>query len=252
MPAGPRPDVRLSDSSWRAPEPGRYIGAVAAPFAPWCLSGESLVGLAPRRSSLRPLPWGLHPLPGPALIVAVAFAESPVGPYLELAVGEPARLGVRPGWCITTMVVDSAESRVGGRLNWGFPKELGTLVWRSDGHERELHWTERDIVVRGRAGGLPLPMMVPVRTLQRRGDGPVVVPGRLRGWARLARIQVEVPESDGLAPLAGRHPGVHVAGMRFLVRPARRPVGLASTLRAPLRAPEPALSWGPSGRLAQR
>lgn len=185
-------------------------------------------------------------------MAAVSFATSPVGPYLELAIGEPARLGLRPGWCITTMVVDSAASRLGGRLNWGFPKELGTLVWRSDGPERELRWVERNIVVRGQASGLPLPVLVPVRTLQRRSDGPVVVPGRLLGRGRVGLVEVEVPEGDELAPLAGRHPGMHVAGMRFIMRPARHPVGLASTLRAPLRAPEPALSWGSPGRLAQR
>lgn len=223
-----------------------------APFAPWQLSGESLVGLAAARRSWPTLPWGLQPLPGPSLVVAVSFATSPVGPYLELAIGEPARLGVRPGWCITTMVVDSAASRLGGRLNWGFPKELGTLVWRSDGPDRELHWVERNIVVRGHASGLPLPVLVPVRTLQRRSDGPVVVPGRLLGRGRVGLVEVEVPEGDELALLAGRHPGMHVAGMRFIMRPARHPVGLASTLRAPLRAPEPALSWGSPGRLAQR
>ncbi len=225
---------------------------MSAPFAPWQLTGESLIGLAGATRSPGGLPWGLHPLPGPTLVVAVSFASSPVGPYLELAVGEPARLGVRPGWCITTMVVDSAASRLGGRLNWGFPKELGTLVWRRDGTERELRWVERDIVVRGRARGLPLPILVPVRTLQRRGDGPVVVPGGLRGRGRLGTIEVVVPDEDKLAPLAGRHLGLHVAGMRFLMRPARHPVGLTSTLRAPLRAPEPALSWGTPGRLAQR
>ncbi len=220
---------------------------VAAPFAPWALAGESLTGLARCRVRLGPVPWGLQPLPGPVLVVAACFSESPVGPYLELAVGEPARLGVRPGWCITTMVVDSAESRVGGRLNWGFPKELGTLVWRHDGAWRELRWVERDLVVRGRPGGPPLPMMTPVRTLQRRSDGPVVVPGRLRGLARLACVEVEANPGDALEPLVGRHPGVHVAGMHLLVRPARHPVGLTSTLRAPLRAPEPALSWAPPG-----
>ncbi|MDQ3355080.1 MAG: acetoacetate decarboxylase family protein [Actinomycetota bacterium] len=225
---------------------------MAAPFAPWALAGESFAGLARCDVRLGPVPWGLHPLPGPVLVVAVCFSESPVGPYLELAIGEPARLGLRAGWCITTMVVDSAEARSGGRLNWGFPKELGTLVWRRDGAERELRWVERDLVIRGRPGGPPLPIMAPVRTLQRRGDGPVVVPGRMRGRVRLARIEVEVPPGDALEPLVGRHPGVHVAGMHFLVRPARHPVGLASTLRAPLRAPEPALSLGSPGRLAQR
>ena len=146
--------------------------------------------------------------------------------------------------------------KVGGRLNWGLPKQLGTLVWEVDGNERRLRWTERGIEVAGRAGGLPLPVLVPVRSLQRRTDGPVVVPGRLRGRARLTRLDITVPADDNLAGLAGIHPGAHVAGMRFLVRPARQPVGLASTLRAPLRAPEPALSLSDAtavhGRLAQR
>ncbi len=198
------------------------------------------------------MPWGLHRLAGPALVMAASYSDSPVGPYLELAVAEPARLGTRVGWCVTTMVVDSATSRVGGRLNWGFPKEVGTLVWRSEGTERELRWVERDIVVRGRVHGPPLPVLVPVRGLQRRSDGPVVVPSRLRGRARLQRIHVEVPERDALGGLSGPHPGAHVAGMRLIVRPARQAVGLASTLRAPLRAPEPALSLGVPGRLAQR
>ncbi|MDP8987480.1 MAG: acetoacetate decarboxylase family protein [Actinomycetota bacterium] len=225
---------------------------MTAPFAPWSLSGESLVGLARCSQRLGPVPWGLRPLPGPVLVMAVCYTSSPVGPYLELAVGEPARLGMRPGWCITTMVVDSAESRMGGKLNWGFPKQLGSLVWDSDGAERELRWVERDVVVRGRVMGPPLPMLLPVRTVQRRGDGPVVVPGRLRGRARPAKVEVEAPGDDPLAPLAGRHPGLHVAGMHLLVRPARQPVGFASTLRAPLRAPEPALCWDAPGRLAQR
>ena len=228
------------------------MAGMAAPFAPWSLAGESVVTLARCSERLGPVPCGLTSVPGPALIAAVSFSESPVGPYLELVIAEPARLGMRVGWCVTTMVVDSPESRVGGRLNWGFPKELGSLTWRRDGSWIELHWVERDIVVRGRPGGPPLPGLAPVRMLQHRSDGPVVIPGRLRGRAKLAAVEVQTPPGDPLAPLNGRHPGVHVAGMRMRLRPARHPVGAASTLRAPLRAPEPALSLGNSGRLAQR
>ena len=210
-------------------------------YAPWSLSGESLACLvrtAPRRS---PLPDGLQRLPGPSLVVAVCYTGSPVGPYLELAVGEPARLGARPGWCITTMVVDSQESRMDGRLNWGYPKELGSLTWRADGDERSLHWTEGDVTVSGRATGARLPFLVPVRSLQRRADGPVVVPGRLRGRASLTGVTISVGARPALDALGGTHPGLHVAGMRFLVRPARQPAGWASSFRAPLRAPEPVL-----------
>lgn len=214
---------------------------MTAPFAPWVLSGESLACLVRRPTPARPLPFGIERLAGPSLVVAVCYTGSPVGPYLELAVGEPARLGMRPGWCITTMVVDSAESRMGGRLNWGYPKELGSLTWHAEGRQRTLRWAERDLEVTGRATRLRLPFLAPVRSLQRRGDGAVVVPGRLRGRGCLTSVSVTVPPGDELADLGGPHPGVHVAGMRFLVRPARQPIGFTSSLRAPLRAPEPAL-----------
>jgi hypothetical protein len=180
-------------------------------------------------------------------VSAVRYSDSPVGPYFELSIGEPARLGARPGLCLTTMVVTNAEARIGGRLNWGFPKEVGSLRWRSVDDERVIVWEERGIVVRGRPLGRPLPVLVPLRALQRRGDGPVVVPGRLRGRAHLARVELEVPHDDVLAPLAGPHRGVLLTGMRFVIAPARLPSGLTSTLRAPLRAPEPALISTPPG-----
>lgn len=213
---------------------------MSAPVAPWAMTGESLVALS-RGHADDPLPSGLRRVPGPSLVVANRYTDSPVGPYLELAVGVLALLGVRPGWCFTTMVVDNPAARLGGRLNWGFPKEVGRLLWHVDGDERELRWADRDICVRGAPARFVVPVLLPMRALQRRGDGPVVVPGRLLARAHLARVHVYAPADDALAPLAGRHRGLHLSGVRFVVRPARRPVGLASTLLAPLRAPEPAL-----------
>jgi hypothetical protein len=215
---------------------------VSAPVAPWAVTGESLVALA--RCPVVPgeLPAGVVRLPGPVVVLANRYTDSPVGPYLELALACPARLGPRPGWCVTTAVVDSPDAKVGGRLNWGFPKDLGRLVWSHDGDERELRWVDRDICVRGVPHSFGLPLLVPMRALQRRGDGPVVVPGRVRGRARLAAVHVYVPREDPLVGLAGGHRGVHLSGMRFVVKPARRPVGIASTLLAPLRPVEPALS----------
>ena len=146
------------------------------------------------------------------------------------------------------MAVTSVDSRLGGRVNWGFPKELGTLVWLDEGDDRVLRWEERGIVVRATPVGPPLPVLIPLRALQRRADGPVSVMGRARGRGRVARVEIEVPEDDPLAGLAGRHRGLIVAGMRLVVHPARRPVGLTATLRAPLRAPEPALTWAPQSQ----
>jgi hypothetical protein len=218
------------------------------PHAPWVLGGESILALASVKETLGDLPDELHRVPGPSSITAARYDDSPVGPYRELAVGQPAHLGARLGVCITTMAVTSVDSRLGGRINWGFPKELGTIVWLDEGEDRVVRWEEHNIVVRASPVGPPLPVFLPLRALQRRADGLVSVRGHARGRGRIARVEVEVPADDPLAGLAGRHRGLMVAGMRLLVNPARRPVGLTATLRAPLRAPEPALTWAPQSQ----
>ncbi len=215
-----------------------------APHAPWVLGGESVMALATARPAPGDLPDGIGRLPGPCSISATRFDDSPVGAYRELAVARPAHLGARPGMCVTTMAVTSVDARLGGRVNWGFPKELATLVWLDDGDDRVLRWEERGIVVRATPTGPPLPVLCPLRSLQRRADGPVSVRGHFRGRGRMARILVDIPLDDALAGLAGRHRGLMVSGMRLVMQPARRPTGLTATLRAPLRAPEPALSLG--------
>ena len=218
------------------------------PHAPWLLGGESLLALASVKEQLGDVPEGLRRVPGPCSITAARYDDSPVGPYRELAIGQPAHLGARLGLCITTIVVTSVDSRLGGRINWGFPKEMGTLVWLDEGDDRVLRWEERDIVVRASPVGPPLPVLVPLRALQRRADGLVSIRGHARGRGRVAHVDVEVPADDPLAALAGRHRGLMIAGMRLVMNPARRPVGLTATLRAPLRAPEPALTWAPQSQ----
>lgn len=218
------------------------------PHAPWLLGGESLLALASVKQPLGDVPEGLRRVPGPCSISAARYDDSPVGPYRELAVGQPAHLGARVGLCITTMVVTSVDSRLGGRMNWGFPKEMGTLVWLDEGEDRVLRWEERHIVLRASPVGPPLPVLLPLRALQRRADGLVSIRGHARGRGRVAHVEVEVPADDPLAGLAGRHRGLLIAGMRLVMNPARRPVGLTATLRAPLRAPEPALTWAPQSQ----
>lgn len=216
---------------------------VTAPHAPWQLTGECVVAFVRNRRPAVVLPVGLTRMPGPAMVVAVRYADSPVGPYVEFAIGEPARLGLRVGFCITTMVVTSADSRVGGIVNWGFPKELGNLAWASVEDGVELAWHERDVLVASRPyGRRALPALVPLRSLQRRADGAVLVPGRVRGWARPARVSVSVGGVDDvLSVYAGVHWGLQVRGLHVRMDAARTPAGLLSSLRAPLQAPEPAL-----------
>ena len=220
------------------------LGSV--PFAPWIMRGESIVGTASLRGKRSSLPNGLVAMPGPALVLATRFTESPVGPYLRLAIAEPARLGMRPGWTLTAVVVDNVHARVGEKLNWGIPAEVGTLRWLQHDEERELSWEGRDVSVRVVPRGPRMPIMVPLRSLQERDDGPVVVPGRIGGMARFGPVTVTADPGDDLAFAAGRHGGFLVTGLQQIMREARQPVGLRATLLAPQRAPTPVL-FGESG-----
>lgn len=226
-------------------------GVAGVPDPPWSFTGECVLAWVRTRTAPVRLPPGVHGLPGWAAVAAARYTHSPVGPYLELSVAVPARLGLRPGLCVTTMVVNAAGARAGCRANWGLPAEVGTLRWGVDGSERSMVWEERGLVVRGVPSGPAIPAMVPVRSVQGRADGPVLVPRRFFALTRLARVHVDVvDDDDSLAWLAGPHAGAVQSGVRMLVRPARRPTGLWSSLRAPLRVPEPAVA-GEVGPLHQ-
>jgi hypothetical protein len=173
-------------------------------------------------------------------VAGARYDDSPVGPFVELAVATAARVGLRPGYAVVASVVNVAPARLGYRVNWGLPAELGTLRWETDGDTRRIVWEERELAVEVEGRGVSFPAWLPVRAVQRRADGPVVIPRRIRARGRLARATVEARDGDALAELAGSHPGVLLAGARFVVRPARRPAGVLSSLRAPLTVPEPA------------
>jgi hypothetical protein len=159
------------------------------------------------------LPPGFDPAPGFHLLVAACYTTSPVGPYRELAVARPARVGPRAGMCVTTMVVDSADSMDAGREIWGFPKELGTLHWSDDGDVRSLLWEEADVVVRAVASGPAVPMVLPYLSIQRRDDAALWVTGRVRGSGRLTPVDVSAPSGGELDYLAGRHRGAHLSNV---------------------------------------
>lgn len=253
---------RASPLPWR-PLRLRSVEPVhEAPHAPWALRGELLLAFArrPRGAAVGgvapfALPPGVAPLPGPVVIAATRYTASPVGPFVELRVGVPARIGLRPGLCDVLVVVSDPAAKVGMRCNWGFPADVGALTWEADGDERIVRWAERGIELRCTVRGARLPVVVPFRAVQRRGDGPVLVPRRVSALARLARAELLVSPDDPrpeLAGLAGPHPAVALAAARFLVRPARHPLGLLSSFRAPLRAAEPGMSYrGPSATPAR-
>lgn len=220
-----------------------YGGTVDTPAARWALSGECLVAVVrPGLATL--LPPGLHAVPGPRLVLGARYDQSPVGPYLELAVCEPARIGARIGMCVTTMVVNTVEARRGGRVNWGLPKELGTLDWSEDGDVRILKWADRDMTLRATPVGPPLPTLVPLRLLQRMADEPMAAAARLKGRGRLARVEVELAADDPLAWIGGSHAGSVVSSARLVMGEALPVRTHRVTGRYARPAAEPALSLG--------
>jgi hypothetical protein len=221
---------------------------MSAGHGQWALRGEAMVAFTARRPQRPSLPRGLSTVPGPAMVTATRYTESPVGPFLELAVAEPVRLGVRVGWCRTLVVVDRDDVRLGDRLQWGFPAERGLLRWFVRDEERELVWDDRDVVVRGRGFGPPFPYLSPQRTLQQRNTAPVVVPGHVRGMARAARVTVQTMPGDALVGLAGHHLGLVVSGLHRVWRDARlaeraRP-SLAPAAAGAAHPPDPAVLAG--------
>src|SRR5688572_30610124 len=177
---------------------------VSGPPPPWRLVGECVLGWVRSGSSLvglrSLLPEGVRALPGPAALVAVSYSDSPVGPYLELSLALPARLGLRPGLCVVFQVVSLPAVRTAYRSSWGLPATVGPLSWSTDGHERVVRCDEPGIELRGHPVGPAFPAWVPVRSVQRRADGPVVLPRRFLSLVRLARTTVAVDEdADGHA-----------------------------------------------------
>ncbi len=205
------------------------------PEAPWSLSGEVVVAFVrrPAGGDAAALPPGLLPLPGPAVLWAGHWAQTPVGPFTELAVAVPARLGLRPGLCITMSVVNNADARLAGRVGWGMPRQLGSLRWLALGPQRTLAWSERNLEVRAGVRPGAGPFTKALRGLQWRGDGPVVVPARLSGWIRRAHLEIEVGPDDDLAALTGPRRGWVISGRSLVLEPSRRPSGLLRTLLAP-------------------
>lgn len=213
--------------------------AGAGPPAPWLLSGEVIVVFLPRPTlgEAAVLPPDLRPLPGPAVLWAGHWAQTPVGPFSELAVAVPARLGLRLGLCITFSVVTHAGARMAGRLGWGMPRQLGDLRWVAMGPGRRLEWWDREMEVTAQARRTSRPFAAGLRALQRGADGPLVVPTRLRGWARRAEVLVTVAPGDGLEQLGGLRKGWLVSGRQVVLEPSRAPVGFFGSRRV---APAPA------------
>ncbi len=221
---------------------------MAKDTSPWALFGEGMIGFARhRRRRFSDLPKGMHRVPGPIVILAERFVDSPAGPFVCLSIGEPVRVGLRIGMHFGISVINSEPALKAGEEHWGFPHELGSLRWWSEAGVRSVVWAERDIQVRATIKGRPLPLLFPVSSLQARAGGPVVVPSRFQSLVRRSSIEVIITDPDDpLAPLAGRHRGFTLSGLAMHRRAVKRATGWLNPLRGVLKAPEPGVAGMPT------
>jgi hypothetical protein len=190
----------------------------STPPAPWSCRVGAVIWLQRAPSPLAAGSPFAGRARGQVLWAVVDYLDSPVGPYREVLVGQrlrspgPGGLGL-PVLHVPFIAVDSLASVHGGRTHWDLPKavaafhgDLPAPTVTGDG------WT---VSVRATSRGPRLPVVGPLRTDQGRG----VATTRLRGTARLARVEVSAtgPVLSGWLG-TGTHPGL-VAEGRMVVGP---------------------------------
>lgn len=134
------------------------------PPPPWHLTGRAAVFLHSWRE----------------VQLLVSYDTSPVGPYEEYAIVTVTRRGPS----VTVMEVTSEASRLGGRVNWGFPKVVGSL--QSGWRQGSWWFRHQEKNCRVRPIGPPMPFRLSAFTVQELSGTPVRVPTRATGSARLA------------------------------------------------------------------
>lgn len=203
------------------------------------MTGETIATLARIPSEQRSLPEGVSSMPGPALLLATNVTDSAFGHYLELMIGESARIGAKVGWCITKVIVNKVEVELALRSGWGFPARQGRLSWRDRDGNPELCWLDREISVEAVCHGPAVPSYFPLTALQRAAGESRAAAGRIIGRGRVASARVHVLPGDDLGHLSGAHPALVIRGARFVLGPAKEPRFLPRLARAS--APEPAM-----------
>jgi hypothetical protein len=197
----------------------------------------TVVAGAPWRTKCRVVTW-LHPVDEAALtalpepiraagisLVAwalVRYAETPVGPYDEIAAtllpGDGSHYGHIP-----FIVVDSLPSIVGGRANWLLPKALAEFDWTDDGDAVTVSahlpaspaWTIRVSID---ASGDAVPLEIPNHVQQVSTDGAVrQFDGTMSGAMQPASVTVDGHADGPLSALLvpGRYDGSVVTDAVF-------------------------------------
>jgi hypothetical protein len=138
--------TRIPDPKSESAKPGGVrvpdaaLPEVAEAPPPWDLHGEGCIILLRQTAASPTLPTATDAefAGGPAIVMFVDYAESPVGPYRELLY-IPGRFlfGGTRAWSIGRIFVSTWESVVNGRRNWGIPKDRADFERQAQGAGRE-------------------------------------------------------------------------------------------------------------------
>jgi hypothetical protein len=156
----------------------------------------------------------------------VRYAQTPVGPYSEVAATVLPDGGDGYGH-IPFIVVDSLPSIVGGRANWLLPKALATFDWAADGMSVTASADQPAtpawrIAVRCSVDGAADPVTLPSRVRQVSDDGAIArVDGELTGSMSPATVEVSGEAAGPLASLLrpGRYDGALMQECEFSFGP---------------------------------
>jgi len=225
--------MHLEHSDPRDGHPRSDDDVVAYPPGPWHVRSELLVSVlrvpVDRLAGLPDaLPTGFAEVPvgGSAFVGLAAIRYLPGGvlTYDELLVAVLSTDDRSLRVTIPQIWVTSAASRAGGRELWGIPKGLARVTRSTVPGSRpgstsvrtEVRTPDGDPVARvtSRLGGrlLPVPVVLPLSTAQRRVDGSTVVAhNAVRGTLRRLAVRWDLPEAGPLGHLHGIRPVASVA-----------------------------------------
>lgn len=188
---------------------------------PWALDGEGYIFAYHFSKSYHPDPFFVpsyfRDLPSRKIgaVMLVNYRSSPVGPYGELLF-IPALYTVKDRLCFTIskIYVDSQNSLINGRKNWGIPKEYADFEWQTLNEKTTkviVKCGEKEIFsAKIHKSGFSFPIstaLMPFRFLQDFEGRQIITSPKGSGWAKLAQPKIQAvnpeffPDISGMKPL---------------------------------------------------
>jgi len=169
--------------------------------APWNLTGRGFILMYRfpesfiQESCFLQDDWKELKWSGLGYVIIAEYENSPVGPYHEVLIipGKAALDGSKLG-TISKIYVDSVDSMLNGRINWGIPKEYTDFEWTQENRKHTIKiggitpWLEMVI----EHGSIPLPIdtrLIPINLFQELDNSRFKVSPTGRGTGRFSLIK---------------------------------------------------------------